>query len=225
MLRPKKSLLAVFGLTRHTERVARLTNLIPCENCSYLPCQYRRAPYRKAPMNADPELSAISGDVPAEPAPAAVALDVDARYATNTKALERWARERLTLSTRPDGAIAAHFRYDGTTCTNMGRPLAFDYHLVLGPRDTGYVIREQRCEPAPGDDGYTRMCRYMSNREHLMGAIDREKPLAGHPLNDVLTWLRPSRSAGCYCEPDSRQHKWGWGLETIHFALSRDVNR
>jgi hypothetical protein len=23
----------------------------------------------------------------------------------------------------------------------------------------------------------------------------------------------------CYCEPKSRQHKWGLVLETIHFAL------
>ncbi len=36
MLRPKKSLLAVFGITRHVDRVQRLTELTPCENCSYL---------------------------------------------------------------------------------------------------------------------------------------------------------------------------------------------
>ena len=33
---PKKSLLAVFGVTRHVDRVRRLTDLIPCENCSFL---------------------------------------------------------------------------------------------------------------------------------------------------------------------------------------------
>ena len=44
-LRPKKSQLAVFGLTRHTERVRRLTELSPCQTCSYMPCQFRRAPY------------------------------------------------------------------------------------------------------------------------------------------------------------------------------------
>jgi len=43
---PKKSQLAVFGVTRHIDRVARLTNLRPCENCSFGPCQFRRAPYR-----------------------------------------------------------------------------------------------------------------------------------------------------------------------------------
>src|SRR5262249_33732972 len=40
MLRPKKSLLAVFGLTCHTDRVRRLTDLVPCESCSFIPCQY-----------------------------------------------------------------------------------------------------------------------------------------------------------------------------------------
>jgi len=49
MLRPKKTQLAAFGLTRHTDRLQRLTSLVPCERCSFGPCQYRRAPYRKAP--------------------------------------------------------------------------------------------------------------------------------------------------------------------------------
>ena len=37
----------------------------------------------------------------------------------------------------------------------MGRPLAFHYHVKLGPRDEGYPILEQQCAPAPGDTGYT----------------------------------------------------------------------
>jgi hypothetical protein len=41
-LRPKKSLLAVFGLTERTEGVPRLTALVACGNCSLAACQYRR---------------------------------------------------------------------------------------------------------------------------------------------------------------------------------------
>jgi hypothetical protein len=48
-LRPKKSQLAVFGLTRHTERVRQLTDLVPCEECSPSSCRYRRAPYGGEP--------------------------------------------------------------------------------------------------------------------------------------------------------------------------------
>lgn len=48
MLRPKKSLLAVFGLTREWEKARRFAKLIPCENCGLPKCQYRRAAYKRA---------------------------------------------------------------------------------------------------------------------------------------------------------------------------------
>jgi len=222
MLRPKKSLLAVFGLTQHLDRVHRLTDLVPCQNCSFSPCQYRRAPYRRAPESANPELAALSRTPAAEDAPGFVPLLRNGSYSVNAKALQRWSEERLSIARRPDGTVDAVFRYDGTTCTNMGRPLAFTYQVILGPREQGFPIREQRCGPVDGDTGHTYMCRYMSNREHLMAAIDRETPLNGRPLNDVLTWARPAFAAGCYCEPEGRQHKWGLVLETIHYALARD---
>jgi hypothetical protein len=204
MLRPKKSLLAVFGVTRHVDRVRPLTELSPCENCSFAPCEFRRAPYRRSQPAA-------------MPAPTVVAA---ASYTVNAKALQRWSRERLTLQTREDGSVAALFRYDGTTCTNMGRPLVFHYHVRLGRREDGYPILEQSCEPAPGDQGHTAMCRYISDRDPLMAAIASERPLDGRPLDEVMRWTRTASPAGCYCEPESRQHKWGLVLETIHYALS-----
>jgi len=218
MLRPKKSLLAVFGLTSHAELARPLRELALCENCSYLSCQYRRAPYQRAAQWSAVETPGENGEtVISVPAP----LSHDAQYSINPKALKRWADERLTLTTRGDGTIEARFRYEGTTCTNMGRELAFDYRVVLGPREEGYPIREEHSGPAPGDTGHTYMCRYMNNAEHLMVAIDREKPLVGHLLKDVLSWQRASDLAGCYCEPASRKHKWGLVLETIHYALAQ----
>jgi hypothetical protein len=221
MLRPKKSLLAVFGLTHQTDRVRRLTELTPCENCSFLPCQFRRSPYVRAPEHSQPEPGAPVEDSPAESLVVKSALDHNAKYIVNAKALERWGDERLKLTHRPDGGVDAIFVYDGTTCSNMGRPLTFHYHVKLGPRRDGYPILAQTCVPAPGDTGHTFMCRYMSNPEHLMVAIDNEKPLLNQPLNDILTWQRPTTGAGCYCEPNSRKHKWGLVLETIHSALVR----
>jgi hypothetical protein len=221
MLRPKKSLLAVFGVTRHVEHVRRLTDLIPCENCSFEPCQYRRAPYRRAPQAVNPELAGLASARAARAdATATAPLDRAATYSVNTKALQRWSNERLSTERRADGTVAATFRYEGTTCTNMGRPLQFHYHVTLGPREEGYPIREQQCGPASGDEGHTYMCGYVSSREHLLVAIDGERPLNGRPLNDVLGWSRPASGAGCYCEPESRQHKWGLVLETIHFTLA-----
>jgi hypothetical protein len=189
-LRPKKSQLAVFGLTRQTDGVRRLTEMVACENCCFGPCQFRRAPYRPA-----------------------------RQYTTNLKALRRWTAERLSLQTEEDGSVRARFRYDGTTCTNIGQPLAFDYRVRLGPRAEGYPIREQSCGPAAGDKGHRSMCRYIDDADVLMSAIGREKPLDGRPLGAVLAWKRAANLSGCYCEASARDHKWGLVLETIHYAL------
>ncbi len=208
MLLPKKTLLAVFGLTYHTDQLRRLTDLVPCESCSFGPCQYRRAPYRRAPRTWGEKL----------PVRIAV-LNEDAEYSVNRRALKRWAEERLSLHLNQDGSLDALFRYDGTTCTNMGQPLTFHYNVKLGPSVEGYPIWEQRCVPAPGDTGHTAMCQYVEDPVGLMTAIDLEKPLGGERLDAVLSWQRKVSAAGCYCDSSSRNHKWGLVLETIHYAL------
>jgi len=197
-LRPKKSLLALFGVTCDSGSLFKLSGGPPCVNCSYQPCQYRRAPYGRAVIG--------------EP---------HAGYTVNVKALDRWASQRLRLRRREDGNIEARFRYDGTTCTNMGRPLAFEYTVVLGPKEEGFPLREQHCAPAAGDTGHRAMCQYVAGADELMGAIGREKPLAGKPIAAVFEWRRPSSPAGCYCDSASRDHKWGLVLETIHYALHK----
>jgi len=210
MLRPRKSQLAVFGLTRHTDRLRRLTDLVPCESCSFGPCQYRRAPYKRNPQRFG------------EPLPVRVGvLDQDAEYSVNRRALKRWAEERLSMQTQPDGSLDVVFRYDGTTCTNMGRPLTFHYSVKLGSYAEGYPILEQCCAPAPGDTGHEFMCQYKENPERMMTDIGSEKPMHGERLNAVLAWRREPSVAGCYCESSSREHKWGLVLETIHYALAQ----
>jgi hypothetical protein len=213
-LKPKKSLLAVFGLTAHTDRLERLTALVPCHNCSYTPCQYRRGPYKRSVETADGQGRSTGASPDASPSGMP-------RYAVNPRALQRWAEERLSVCRRHDGTVEALFRYEGTTCTNMGRPLLFEYSVSLGPREEGYPIREQRCTPAADDTGHTSMCGYIERSERLMADIRNDRPLHGQPLDAVLSWRRPVSAAGCYCDSDSREHKWGLVLETIHYALHR----
>ena len=147
-------------------------------------------------------------------------LDLHAAYSVSRKALARWSVERLTLERRPDGSTAAAFRYEGTTCSDMGRPLEFIYEVTLGPRDDGYPIREERCAPAATDEGHVYMCRYRAAAVQLMAAIASEKPLLGQRLDHVLTRALPESVASCYCEAGSRERKWVLVLETIHFALA-----
>lgn len=221
MLRPKKSLLAVVGLAPRTT-ADRMPHHVPCASCSFSPCQFRRVPYRHAVNGGRPPAADRSVFVrPAVPRSSRLPLTPNARYSVNARALAKWSRERVQLRTRDDGAIEARFRFDGTTCSNMGRPLAFDYHIVLGPAPAGFPIREAACRPAPGDTGHQQMCAYLEDGDALMQAIRTEQPLLGRPLDEVLGWARPSRPSGCYCDAESRAHKWGLALEAIHFALVR----
>ena len=60
MLRPKKSQLAVFGLAARTPQALASARQVPCRDCSFSPCQYRRARYRHAPDRAaDPATGLI----------------------------------------------------------------------------------------------------------------------------------------------------------------------
>ncbi len=216
-LRPKKSLIAVFGLTRHVERLTHLRDLVPCERCAFAPCQYRRAPYRRGVRRS----TARTFDEPARvDAVEEAVLDASAAYTVNRRALRRWAAERLTLTPRPDGFTDAQFRYEGTTCSNMGHPLRFDYHVRLGPRADGYPIRDQRCVPAADDTGHIQMCGYVGRGDALIDEVGRDAPLAGERLSAVIGWSRLVSAAGCYCDDASRVHKWGLVLETIHYALA-----
>ena len=139
----------------------------------------------------------------------------------NIRALEKWSRERLELRFLPGGTVHALFRYGGTTCSNLGRPLEFHYALQLGPAEDGYPILQAECAPAPDDVGHQSMCEFLNNPRSLMESIAREKPLLGQPINDVLSWQRPYSPSGCYCDSDRRIHKWGLVFEVVHFALVR----
>jgi hypothetical protein len=222
MLRPKKSLLTVFGLTRHPEKVLPGSKLVPCENCSLPNCQYRRAPYRYfmpqlesiglSRQAFDQENSLGTGDFP---------LNLNARYSVNARALRKWAQERLRLETAADGSVNARFRYEGTTCSNLGQPIFYDFHVRLHPASQDYRIADVHCGPAVGDSGYALMCEYLKDPDEFTRRTSSEKPLLGRALNDVLAWTRSPNPAGCQCDAGSREHKWGLVFEVIHYALAQ----
>jgi hypothetical protein len=142
-------------------------------------------------------------------------------YSIAQRTLEKWTRERLVLNQHGDGTIEGRFRYDGTTCSNMGRPLAFEYRVTLKPTATGFTIAEAHCAPAPDDAGHTFMCRYRDHGPTFIDTIRTDRPLIGQPLDDVFRWRRSFAPAACYCEPSARNHKWGLVYEVLHYALTR----
>ncbi len=222
MLNPKKSLLAVFGVTRNLAKVARLTDLVPCKNCSLPACQYRRVPYRKSmpQIESIQRLRSELTDSTNEPSKMPSPLSRNAQYRTGMSALKKWSKERLRLRFAEDGTVEATFTYDGTTCSNLGRPLQFILSVRLGSEQTGYKILSTDCFPAPGDEGHKSMCEYIRRGDPFIESIREEKPLAGKSLEEVLAWERPFSPTGCFCERPGRLHKWGLALEVLHFALA-----
>lgn len=217
MLNPKKSQLTVFGLTHHREKVHRTADLIPCMNCSLEHCQYRRSPYSRSVLRVD-EAGNLKSDTMSVDGNR---LELNAKYTFTQTALEKWSTERLRLQFNEDRSIQATFRYQGTTCSNLGHILEFDYHIKIASPQKEYKIVEASCMPAPGDVGYTYMCRYLEDPDLLMRAVQNEISLVGRPLNDVVHWKREYNPTACYCQPSSRAHKWGLVLEVLHYALVR----
>ncbi|HVU22529.1 MAG TPA: hypothetical protein VHE13_00285 [Opitutus sp.] len=204
MLKPKKSLLAVVGLVpRSTARAG--SPPVPCTGCAFAPCNYRRAPYRHAPAAPDA--------VPVRPAPVT-------SYTVSMRALQKWAQERVTITREDDGTTEARFRFEGTTCSNMGQPLTFDYRVSLSTTGAGYTILRSDCRPAPDDEGHRAMCSYLSDAEALMDAIAAETPAPGRTLGDALAAARAGSPSGCHCTAEGRAHKWRLALEAIHYALN-----
>ena len=103
----------------------------------------------------------------------------------------------------------------------MGQVLEFDYHVKLGSPAEHYKVVAAECSPAPGDMGHTFMCQFLENAPLLMSSIQKEKPLLGRPLNDVLSWEREYNPSGCYCNAESREYKWGLVFEVLHYALAQ----
>lgn len=227
MLRPKKSLLAVFGITQHVNQIRRLRELAPCEICSMPSCQYRRMPYGRARKHME-EVSQLQARVDRISNGAVQSrsiLDHHGKYSISVRALQKWSQERLHLSVLADRSVQARFRYAGTTCSNLGRPLEYDYHLKLASATEGYKIIEMSCAPTPGDAGHAFMCEYIRNGEKLARDIASEKPLLGRSLNEVLNWNRQFSPSGCFCDAVSREHKWGLVLEVLHYALVQNEKR
>lgn len=206
MLRPKKSLLAVFGLAPAAERPAALAT--PCEGCSFSPCRYRRAAYRH-----------VVGPVPDRPPGQSQTAPAVPQYTVNARALRKWAAERVSLAPQADGTLEAVFRFDGTTCSHQS--LAFDYRVRLSGPANGNVILGSSCAPAPDDEGHKLTCSYLAAAEDHLHEIAAERPLVGRPLDEVFAWSRESAPSGCHCAPASRAHKWGLALEAIHYALAQ----
>ncbi|MGB6042182.1 MAG: hypothetical protein WBF93_03395 [Pirellulales bacterium] len=142
------------------------------------------------------------------------------QYAFPERTLAKWSRDRLEVH-ESDSGYQTRFRFDGTTCSSMGMPLAIEYNVDLKREQTGrYRIVASSSAPCEGDTGHRDMCAYRSAPERFMATIASEQPLLDEYLDDVFHWQPDVNPAGCLCLQSNRDHKWRIVLQTIHFALA-----
>ena len=140
-------------------------------------------------------------------------------YSFSKKALDGWREKRLEVLGEGD-ELQAIFRFDGSTCTNLGLPLLFEYRINLCRQgENDYRLLEFSCEPHPDDTGHTGMCSYLQDPEAIMEKIRVPPALPGSSLAKVLEWSPQVSPAGCLCAQSSRDHKWRIVLQTLHYSL------
>ena len=217
MLKPKKSLIGLFGITQKENIAPEANTLIPCEQCSLGNCAFRRKEYIMPiytieGVRVSPEVFDVVPEV-------VLPLTLDAKYAYGNKPLKKWLRNHLTIEHKSDGSIDALFQFEGSTCSNAGVEIKFDYKIHLSPAQDGFLIHEMHCSPTKGDDGHTFQCLYVTKGEDFTKEIEEYKPLLGQPLDDVLSWAPDIVPTGCLCGVESRNHKWKIVLQTLHYGL------
>lgn len=223
MLRPRKSQIAIIGVTNKNDLPADSGHLIPCEDCAYSPCAFRRAPYKwriyeeGVGRNGNlPKTVVVGETVETSPSP----LLREVQYAFSEKVLDRWSRERLEIERAPQGEILARFRYEGSTCNNLGFPIHMEYRIRLSAASEGYRILETECIAAQDDEGFGKTCGYLNNLDAFSAAFEKEHPLVGQSLAEGPDWAPPSSPSGCWCTKTDRDHKWKVVFQTLHYKLA-----
>jgi len=220
MLKPKKSLIGLFGITRKENVAAEVNSLIPCEQCSLSDCTFRRLPF--IPPEFTIEGNRIANEVidgPDGSHDASMALVTDGDYAYSKKALKKWNKNHLTFERSSDGSIEAIFKFEGSTCSNAGVEIKYDYKLSLSSPKDGCEIKAMQCRPSGKDDGYTFQCPYITKGDAFLKEIDDQKPLLGQPLDEALSWEPDIVPSGCLCGEESRNHKWKIVLQSLHYGI------
>src|SRR6187200_399971 len=140
-------------------------------------------------------------------------------YAFSARALRRWRDERMTLVDELDGGFRATFLFDGSTCG--GIPFQLVYTVRLARVEERWQVLDLSCVPVDGDDGHKRMCAYLESGDRMMENLQKDQPLVGQSLDDVLAWQPATSPAGCLCAVAARNHKWLAVLQTLHFSLAQ----
>lgn len=141
-------------------------------------------------------------------------------YPIPTRALDAWWKFDVRKTPLSGGAVHYVFRTLGSTCTNSGAPIETLMHAVLRPLETAWLIEQAWIEFDPDDDGHKRMCEYNVRGREFVEDLKRPAAFCGRTLEEAIGGLGATNPAGCFCLPETTNHKWRQMLCAIHYGLS-----
>jgi hypothetical protein len=147
---------------------------------------------------------------------------VEFEYPIPAEALERWARENLTLVSREDGAFHYRFRYEGSTCTGQ-RPLIADLHAVVRPGPGGLLFEKGWIEMSGPKAAMNQFCGVIQSGPEYLEFLRRPAADCGRTVEEIVSDFAALSPAGCLCDQPSINHKWRMALFTIHYARARNL--
>ena len=137
-------------------------------------------------------------------------------YAVGSKALRRWASERLRRAPRAGGGAVYTFLLSGSTCTN--RPLDVAMTVTL---DADGRIESATAAPAPTDTGCDAMCAAHCDGRRFLAEFGACDEVVGLTLSEAAFRDWQEEPSGCFCTAGNRRHKWRNVLQTLHYAVTR----
>ena len=142
-------------------------------------------------------------------------------YSFPERALSKWSRERLSLTGQTGERLDARFRFDGTTCSSLGSPLALNFDVELSVEGSGtYRVTACRCTPADGDTGHEAMCAFRARPGSFLTSLRGVPALRGQLLEEAALWRPTVSPGGCLCLRSDQNHKWSMVFQTLHYRLA-----
>ena len=197
MLRPKKSLLAVFALTRHRDRAASATDLVPCTMCAFGPCQFRRAPVRACRERRGRQAGRDRAATPPRRVAYVTPMQGPAPVGGRTADVDRRHDEtpsRPRSGTTARRAANSAGRSPSTTASRWDRV-----------RPASRFARS-RAGRRTATRATARCASTCSQGDALLSAIANETPLLGQPLDHIIGVAAPThgRRAATVMPPRGR---------------------
>lgn len=199
-------MLAIFGLTRHTDLTRRLTNLIPRNNCSHPNCTYRKAPYQMPEHRFKIDSARQAGkNEKAKAGPEINSpLTRKGEYACDRSALKHWGDERMKVTSRRTDPFPPASHSPAAPAVTWATRWRLIFLVNLSPATDSYKIIDSGCVPVEGHEGYKKMCSYIEKGDGHLALIQREGPELDRPLDDILKWNpRQSQPQVADCATDT----------------------